>query len=206
MDQDIVVCEPLRTPIGAFGGQFRDIPAHELSATVVRELMSRTGLDPELVADVIMGQGYATSEAPCIGRVTALDAGLPVTVPGKQVDRRCGSGLQAVVDAAMVVGSGNGDFVIAGGVESMSHAPFYNDTIRWGVRGGNADFIDSLDADGPLRAESSTPSRAECSRPRRICAGSTRSAVRNRTNWPSTPISGRPRRQPMDGSPRRSCP
>src|SRR5690625_7668182 len=64
MDQDIVVCEPLRTPIGAFGGQFRDIPAHELSATVVRELMSRTGLDPELVADVIMGQGYATSEAP----------------------------------------------------------------------------------------------------------------------------------------------
>src|SRR5690625_5271150 len=118
MDQDIVVCEPLRTPIGAFGGQFRDIPAHELSATVVRELMSRTGLDPELVVDVIMGQGYATSEAPCIGRVTALDAGLPVTVPGKQVDRRCGSGLQAVVDAAMVVGSGNGDFVIAGGVES----------------------------------------------------------------------------------------
>ncbi|WP_209324310.1 acetyl-CoA C-acetyltransferase [Brevibacterium renqingii] len=144
MDQDIVVCEPLRTPIGAFGGQFRDIPAHELSATVVRELMHRTGLNPELVADVIMGQGYATSEAPCIGRVTALDAGLPVTVPGKQVDRRCGSGLQAIIDAAMVVGSGNGDFVIAGGVESMSHAPFYNDTIRWGVRGGNADFIDSL--------------------------------------------------------------
>ncbi|WP_209370247.1 acetyl-CoA C-acetyltransferase [Brevibacterium renqingii] len=144
MDQDIVVCEPLRTPIGAFGGQFRDIPAHELSATVVRELMNRTGLNPELVADVIMGQGYATSEAPCIGRVTALDAGLPVTVPGKQVDRRCGSGLQAIIDAAMVVGSGNGDFVIAGGVESMSHAPFYNDTIRWGVRGGNADFIDSL--------------------------------------------------------------
>ncbi|RBP67122.1 acetyl-CoA C-acetyltransferase [Brevibacterium sanguinis] len=144
MDQDIVVCEPLRTPIGGFGGQFRDIPAQELSATVVRELIARTGLDPELVADVIMGQGYATAEAPCIGRVTALDAGLPVTVPGKQVDRRCGSGLQAVIDAALVVGSGNGDFVIAGGVESMSHAPFYNDTIRWGVRGGNAEFTDSL--------------------------------------------------------------
>ncbi|GAA1860531.1 acetyl-CoA C-acetyltransferase [Brevibacterium marinum] len=144
MDQDIVVCEPLRTPIGGFGGQFRDIPAHELSATVVRELMVRTGLDPEHVADVILGQGYATSEAPAIGRVTALDAGLPVTVPGKQVDRRCGSGLQAVIDASMVVGSGNGDFVIAGGVESMSHAPFYNDTIRWGVRGGSAEFTDSL--------------------------------------------------------------
>ncbi|MGO2035387.1 MAG: acetyl-CoA C-acetyltransferase [Brevibacterium sp.] len=144
MDQDIVVCEPLRTPIGAFGGQFRDIPAQELSATVVRELLARTGLDPELVADVILGQSYATAEAPCIGRVTALDAGLPVTVPGKQVDRRCGSGLQAIVDAALIVGSGNGDFVIAGGVESMSHAPFYNDTIRWGVRGGNAEFTDSL--------------------------------------------------------------
>lgn len=144
MDQDIVVCEPLRTPIGAFGGQFRDIPAQDLSAAVVRELLARTGLDPELVADVILGQSYATAEAPCIGRVTALDAGLPVTVPGKQVDRRCGSGVQAIVDASLIVGSGNGDFVIAGGVESMSHAPFYNDTIRWGVRGGNADFIDSL--------------------------------------------------------------
>ncbi|MCD1286812.1 acetyl-CoA C-acetyltransferase [Brevibacterium sp. GP-SGM9] len=144
MDQDIVVCEPLRTPIGAFGGQFRDIHAQELSAAVVRELLARTGLDPELVADVILGQSYATSEAPCIGRVTALDAGLPVTVPGKQVDRRCGSGLQAIVDAALIVGSGNGDFVIAGGVESMSHAPFYNDAIRWGVRGGNAEFTDSL--------------------------------------------------------------
>jgi acetyl-CoA C-acetyltransferase len=108
MDQDIVVCEPLRTPIGAFGGQFRDIPAHELSATVVRELMSRTGLDPELVADVLLGQRLRhTSEAPCIGRVvrprrgTARDHGSR----SSQVDRRCGSGLQAVGDAyAMVVG------------------------------------------------------------------------------------------------------
>lgn len=144
MNQDVVVCEPVRTPIGAFGGQFRDIPAQDLSATVVREIISRTGLDPDLVADVILGQSYATAEAPCIGRVTALDAGLPVSVPGKQVDRRCGSGLQAVIDAALIVGSGNGDFVIAGGVESMSHAPFYNDTIRWGLRSGNAEFTDSL--------------------------------------------------------------
>lgn len=144
MDHDIVICEPLRTPIGGFGGQFRDIPAQELSATVVRELIARTGINPDLIADVIMGQGYATAEAPCIGRVTALDAGLPVSVPGKQVDRRCGSGLQAVIDAALTVGSGNGDFVVAGGVESMSHAPFYNDTIRWGVRGGSAEFTDSL--------------------------------------------------------------
>src|SRR5699024_12600577 len=80
----------------------------------------------------------------CICLVTCLISGLLVTVPGKRVNLLCASGLQAAVDTARVVGSSNGDLVIAGGVESMSHAPFYNDTIRWGVRGGNADHIDSL--------------------------------------------------------------
>ena len=90
--RDAVICEPLRTPVGRFGGVFRDVPARELAATVIRELLARTGLPADRVDDVILGQCYPNGEAPAIGRVAALDAGLPVEVPGLQVDRRCGSG------------------------------------------------------------------------------------------------------------------
>ncbi len=90
--RDAVICEPLRTPVGGFGGVFRDVPVSVLAATVLRELLARTELPPEAVDDVILGQGYPNGEAPAIGRVAALDAGLPVEVPGLQVDRRCGAG------------------------------------------------------------------------------------------------------------------
>ena len=104
--RDAVICEPLRTPVGGFGGALRDVPAHELAATVVRALIARTGLDPAAVDDVLLGHCYPTMEAPAIGRVVALDAGLPVTATGLQIDRRCGSGLQAVLYAAMQVQTG----------------------------------------------------------------------------------------------------
>ncbi len=104
---DVVVCEPLRTPVGRYGGQFTDVPAADLGARVVSELLDRTGVDPGSIDDVIFGQCYPNGEAPAIGRVVALDAGLPVTVPGQQLDRRCGSGLQAVLDAAMRVQTGS---------------------------------------------------------------------------------------------------
>ena len=97
--RDAVICEPLRTPVGGFGGSLRDVPAQELAATVIRALMERTGLPPESVEDVVLGHCYPTMEAPAIGRVAALDAGLPVTASGMQLDRRCGSGLQAVIYA-----------------------------------------------------------------------------------------------------------
>ncbi|MFL6145233.1 MAG: acetyl-CoA C-acetyltransferase [Labedaea sp.] len=132
--RDAVICEPVRTPVGRFGGVFRDVPVTALAATVIRELLRRTGLPPAAVQDVLFGQCYPNGEAPALGRVAALDAGLPVEVPGLQVDRRCGSGLQAVIDAAMRVQTGVNDVVLAGGAESMSQVEFYTAGMRWGVK------------------------------------------------------------------------
>lgn len=132
--REALICQPTRTPVGRFGGAFRDLPATELAATVIRALLDRTGLDPERVDDVVLGQGYPNGEAPAIGRVAALDAGLPITVAGVQVDRRCGSGLQAVLDAAMRVQTEVADVVLAGGVESMSQVEHYAPGLRWGAR------------------------------------------------------------------------
>jgi acetyl-CoA C-acetyltransferase len=132
--RDAVICEPLRTPVGSFGGSLRDVPVQDLASTVIRALMERTGLPPESVDDVLLGHCYPTMDAPALGRVAALDAGLPVTASGLQIDRRCGSGLQAVIYAALQVQSGASDVVLAGGAESMSNAPFYSSAMRWGVK------------------------------------------------------------------------
>jgi len=142
--RDAVICEPLRTPVGGYGGVLRDVPAADLAAVVIRALIARTGIEPGVVDDVILGQCYPNGEAPAIGRVAALDAGLPVDVPGIQLDRRCGSGLQAVINAAMQVQTGVSDLVLAGGAESMSQAEFYTTGIRWGVRGGETALHDRL--------------------------------------------------------------
>ncbi|MGQ0841111.1 acetyl-CoA C-acetyltransferase [Actinokineospora sp.] len=142
--REAVICEPIRTPVGRFGGVFKDVPATELAATVIRELLRRTGIEPASIEDVLFGQCYASGEAPAIGRVAALDAGLPVEVPGTQIDRRCGSGLQAVVDAAMRVQTGVNDLVLAGGAESMSQVEFYSAAMRWGVKGSGVELHDRL--------------------------------------------------------------
>ena len=132
-----VICAPVRTPIGRYGGMFKSLTAVELGVAALRGLLQRTGIPAEAVQDVILGHCYPSSEAPAIGRVVALDAGLPVTVPGMQVDRRCGSGLQAVIQACMQVASGANDLVIAGGAESMSNVAFHSTDMRWGgARGG----------------------------------------------------------------------
>src|SRR3954466_15766287 len=130
--RDAVICEPLRTPVGGYGGVFRDVTAAELAAPVVRAVLERTGIPPAAVDDVLLGQCYSNGEAPAIGRVAALDAGLPVEVPGLQIDRRCGSGLQAIITAAMQVQTGASDLVLAGGAESMSQVEFYSPTVHWG--------------------------------------------------------------------------
>jgi len=142
--RDALICEPLRTPVGRFGGMFRDVSVTELATTVIRELLNRTGLPPDQVDDVLLGQGYANGEAPALGRVAALDAGLPVEVPGLQIDRRCGSGLQAVLEASMQVQTGAADLVLAGGAESMSQAELYSTSLRWGARSGGAMLEDRL--------------------------------------------------------------
>jgi acetyl-CoA C-acetyltransferase len=142
--RDAVICEPLRTPVGGFGGVLRDAPPAKLAATVIEELVRRTSLPAGEIDDVILGQGYANGEAPAIGRVAALDAGLGVDVPGLQVDRRCGAGLQAITLGCMQVQTGVADLVLAGGAESMSQAEFYATGIRWGVKGGGVELADRL--------------------------------------------------------------
>ena len=139
------IVAPLRTPVGRFGGALRTIPAEELAAIVIKAVVERAGIDPARIEDVVMAQSYANSEAPCIGRWAALQAGLPVEVPGLQVDRRCGSGLQAIITAAMMVQTGAADVVVAGGVESMSNIEHYTTDLRWGKRQGNVTFYDRLD-------------------------------------------------------------
>jgi acetyl-CoA C-acetyltransferase len=142
--RDAVICEPLRTAVGGFGGVFRDVPPAKLASSVIEALVQRTALPVSEVDDVILGQGYANGEAPAIGRVAALDAGLGVEVPGMQVDRRCGAGLQAIVQGAMQVQTGASELVLAGGAESMSQAEFYAMGIRWGVKGGGVELADRL--------------------------------------------------------------
>jgi acetyl-CoA C-acetyltransferase len=133
---DIVICEPVRTPVGRYGGAFSSLSAVDLASTTLAELVRRTGLQEGDVDDVVLGNCYPSGENPAIGRIAALDAGLGTGVPGLQLDRRCGSGLQAVLYAAMQVQSGASDLVLAGGAESMSNAPFYSTAMRWGVKAG----------------------------------------------------------------------
>lgn len=139
-----VICEPVRTPVGRFGGIFKDKSAGELGAAAVSGLLKRTELPFEAVEDVIFAQCYPTMEAPALGRVVALDSGLPITTPGLQIDRRCGSGLQAVIYAVMQVSTGGADLVVAGGAESMSNAAFFTHNARWGASGDGVMLHDSL--------------------------------------------------------------
>ena len=150
--REAVICEPMRTPVGGFGGSLRDVPAHELAATVIRGLLDRTSLPGDAVDDVVLGHCYPTMDAPAIGRVAALDAGLPVTATGLQIDRRCGSGLQAVLYAAMQVQAGASEVVLAGGAESMSNAPFYSTSMRWGAKAGPGVMLHDALARGRVTA------------------------------------------------------
>ena len=125
----------MRTPVGRYGGVFKDVSVTALASTVVKALVDRTGITGSDVDDVIFGQGYANGEAAAIGRIAALDAGLDISVPGLQIDRRCGSGLQSVLYACMQVSTGGSDLVLAGGAESMSQAEYYLPTMRWNSGG-----------------------------------------------------------------------
>ncbi|MBJ8342406.1 acetyl-CoA C-acetyltransferase [Antrihabitans sp. YC3-6] len=141
---DAVICEPVRTPVGRFGGVFKDIAPQVLASTLITEIVTRTGISGADIDDVILGQSSPNGEAPAIGRVAALDAGLGIDVPGMQIDRRCGSGLQAVIHACMQVATGASDLVLAGGVESMSQAEFYATGMRWGIKGDGVALSDRL--------------------------------------------------------------
>jgi acetyl-CoA C-acetyltransferase len=140
----VAIVSPLRTGVGAFGGTLRPLPANVLAATILKALVQRSGIDPARIDDVVMAQSYSNSEAPCLGRYAALEAGLPIEVSGMTLDRRCGSGLQAVIDAAMQVQTGAADVVVAAGVESMSNIEYYSTDMRWGSRAGSVTLHDRL--------------------------------------------------------------
>jgi len=142
--REAVICDPVRTPVGRMGGALSSVAASALAAIVIRAVIDRSGIDPAIAEDVVLGQCYPNGEAPAIGRVAALDAGLSVEVPGIQLDRRCGSGLQSVIFAAMQVQTGAADLVLAGGVESMSQAEFYSAALRKGVKGDGVTLYDRL--------------------------------------------------------------
>jgi acetyl-CoA C-acetyltransferase len=139
------IVSPVRTPVGAFGGALRSVPVEDLAGPVITAVVERSGIDPERIEDVAFAQSYANSETPCIGRWAALHAGLPISVPGFQTDRRCGSGLQALVTGSMMVQTGASDVVLVGGVESMSNIEYYSTTTRWGSRTGTVSLYDRLD-------------------------------------------------------------
>jgi acetyl-CoA C-acetyltransferase len=139
------IVKPLRTPVGTFGGSLRPVPVERLGAVVVDAVVKGSGIDPARIDDLVFAQSYANSEVPCVGRWLALEAGLPVSVPGMQLDRRCGGGLQAIATAAMMVQSGAADVVLAGGVESMSNIEYYSTDMRWGSRAGTVKLHDRLD-------------------------------------------------------------
>jgi acetyl-CoA C-acetyltransferase len=138
------IVAPIRTAVGKYGGSLKSMSAGDLGAVILKALVERTEIDPERIDDVVFSQGYGNGEAPCIGRWSALAAGLPESIPGVQLDRRCGSGLQAVIDAAMRIQTGAADIVIAGGVESMSNVEYYSMDHRWGARSGSTQFHDRL--------------------------------------------------------------
>jgi acetyl-CoA C-acetyltransferase len=139
------IVSPLRTPVGTFGGALRMVPAEELATVIIKAVVEQSGVDPSRIDDVSFAQSYANSEAPCIGRWAALNAGLPIEVPGFQTDRRCGGGLQSIVTAAMMIQTEAADVVLAGGVESMSNIEHYTQSMRWGSRAGNVALYDRLD-------------------------------------------------------------
>ncbi|WP_332816974.1 acetyl-CoA C-acetyltransferase [Sphingopyxis sp.] len=138
------IVAPIRTAVGKFGGSLASLDAGQLGAVVLKALVERTKIDPARVDDVVFSQGYGNGEAPSIGHWSWLAAGLPLEVPGYQLDRRCGSGLQAVANAAMMVQTGMSDVVVAGGVESMSNVEHYSIDVRKGVRAGNLTLHDRL--------------------------------------------------------------
>ena len=135
---------PIRTAVGKFGGSLSPMTAGELGAVILKALIERTKIDPARVDDVVFSQGYGNGEAPAIGHWSWLAADLPLEVPGYQLDRRCGSGLQAIVNAAMMVQTGMSDVVVAGGVESMSNVEHYSTDLRGGKRSGSITLHDRL--------------------------------------------------------------
>ena len=139
-----VILSACRTPIGSFGGVFKDLSAADLGATAIREAIARANVNAADIGDVIMGCVLQAGTGMNVARQAAIKAGVPVEVPAETVNRVCGSGLQAVVHAVEAVKAGYVDLILAGGTESMSSAPYILKGARWGYRMGNGEIVDSM--------------------------------------------------------------
>jgi acetyl-CoA C-acetyltransferase len=145
---EVVLCNPVRTAIGAYNGSLKAIPATDLGATVVRETLRRSGLDAAAIGSVLMGNVVQAGNKMNPARQAAIGGGLPVSVPAMTVNRVCGSGAQAIVTAAQQIATGEVEVAIAGGMENMDRAPYLMDGGRWGYRMGPAEIHDSMLRDG----------------------------------------------------------
>jgi acetyl-CoA C-acetyltransferase len=143
--RDVFVVGTARTAIGTFGGSLKDVPNTQLATTAVKAAIERAGLAPDAVGHVVMGNVIPTDTRDAyLSRVAAIDAGCPVETPAFNVNRLCGSGLQAIVSAAQAIALGDCDVAIGGGSESMSRGPYFDQAARWGARMGDAKSIDYM--------------------------------------------------------------
>lgn len=140
--REVVIVDGVRTAIGRMGGTLKDVEPDFLAAHVIEALLRRNGMDGGQVDEVILGQTKQSSDHPNIARKAALRAGLPIEVPGYTVHRQCGSGLQAINNAAQSIMCGLAEIVVAGGTESMSTAPYYIRGVRFGLQAGNSVIVD----------------------------------------------------------------
>lgn len=145
---DIVLCAPVRTPIGSYGGSLKETPASALGAAVIRETLHRAGLAAQAVDTVVMGHVIQAGTRMNPARQAAIGGGLPVQVPALTVNRVCGSGAQAIATAALEIAAGYAAAAVAGGMENMDQAPYLVPGARWGQRMGDAQMLDSMLRDG----------------------------------------------------------
>jgi acetyl-CoA C-acetyltransferase len=150
--ENAVILSACRTPIGSFGGVFKDLSASDLGAIVIREAIARADVKAADIGDVVMGCVLQAGAGMNVARQAAIKAGVPVAVPAETINRVCGSGLQAVVHAVEAVKAGYIDLMLAGGTESMSNAPYILKGARWGYRMGNGEVVDSMLNEGLMDA------------------------------------------------------
>mgnify|MGYP000935234771 FL=1 len=146
--REAVIVSAARTAIGSFGGTLSTVPAHELGAAVIRAVLDRAGVKPEMVDEVLMGQILTAAQGQNPARQAALKAGIPVSTPATSVNKVCGSGLKTVALAAQAIMLGDADIVVAGGQENMSLAPYALPQARYGYRMGHGQLVDTMIKDG----------------------------------------------------------
>lgn len=148
MSHEVVICAPVRTAIGTYGGSLKDVPATDLGATAIRETIKRAGIATDTIDTVVMGNVVQAGNRMNPARQAAINGGIPVSVPALTVNRVCGSGAQAVASAAQEILLGHANCAIAGGLENMDRAPYLLEKARWGYRMGDAKMVDSMLYDG----------------------------------------------------------